>query len=53
MKTTNGYFTLRPLTGTLHEDQYTFFYHISFILRMRNASDKSYKQKPKNTFCVQ
>jgi hypothetical protein len=36
-------------TGTLHEQQYTFFITShSFLLRMRNVSDKSFKEN-KNT----
>ena len=37
------------MTGTLHEDQYTFLAIFrSFLLRMRNVSDKSCKEN-KNT----
>jgi len=28
------------MKGTLHEDQYMFLYHTSFVLIMRNFSDK-------------
>jgi hypothetical protein len=39
--------------GTLHEDQYTFFNKSrSFLLRVRNVSDKSCREN-QNTFCVQ
>jgi hypothetical protein len=39
------------IMGTLHEDQYTLLV-ISRSLRMRNVSDKSFREK-QNTFCVQ
>ena len=32
------------MTGTLHEVQYTFFTSRSFLLRLRNVSDKGYKE---------
>ena len=42
------------MTGTLHEDQYSFLIiSRSFLLRMRNVSDKSCRGKSKHTFCVQ
>ena len=36
-------YNLTRINGTLHEDQYTFFFIIfrSFLVRMRNVSDKS------------
>ena len=37
------------MKGTLHEDQYIFFYHIPLILlRMRNISDKRCKENKKS-----
>jgi len=42
------------ITGTLHEDQYTFFIiSSSFLLRMRNVSEKSCEENQNITFCVQ
>jgi hypothetical protein len=36
--------------GNLHEDQYTFFYHIcSILLRMRKVSDKSCTENKNHT----
>jgi len=32
------------MTGTLHEDQYTFFTSRSFLLILRNVSDNGYKE---------
>ena len=32
------------MTGTLHEDHYTFFTTRSFLLILRNVSDKGYKE---------
>ena len=44
---------LTKMTGTLHEDQYTFFITSrSVLLRMRNVSDKRYREN-QNTFYVQ
>jgi len=40
------------VTGTLHEDQYTFFLIISHsvLLRMRNVSDKSCRENQNTNF---
>jgi len=41
------------MKATLHEAQYTFFIiSRSFLLRVRNVSDKSYTEN-QNIFCVQ
>ena len=41
-------------TGALHEDQHTFFDHISMnSLRMRNVPEESCREYKKNTFYVQ
>ena len=50
----NFHENLTKITGTLHEDQYTFMIiSRSFLLRMRNVSvKKSYKEN-RNTFYVQ
>jgi len=41
-------FKLEKNNGTLHEDQYTFFtLSRSFLLRMRNASNRKVVQKIK------
>jgi len=32
------------MTGTLHEDRYTFFISRSFLLILRKVSDKDYKE---------
>jgi len=51
MKTNNGYFTWRPITGTLHKDLHTFLIiSRSFLLRMRNLSDK--RRENQNTHFV-
>jgi hypothetical protein len=40
------------MTGTLHEEQYTFFIiSRSFLLRMRNVPDKSCREN-QNTYIV-
>jgi hypothetical protein len=45
---------LTRITGTLHEDQYTFLIvPRSFLIRMRNFSDKSCRENQKHTFYVQ
>jgi len=41
---------LRRKTGTLHEDQYTLFITRSFLLRMRNVSDKSCRENQNTHF---
>jgi hypothetical protein len=39
------HYNLTRITGTLHEDQYTFLIiSPSFLLRMRNVPDKSYRE---------
>jgi len=39
------------MTGTLHEDQYTFFIiSRSFLLRMRNVPDKSRRENQNTHF---
>jgi endoglucanase Acf2 len=44
--------TLTWMTGTLHEDQYTFLIiSHSFLLRMKNVSDKSCKEN-QNTYFI-
>jgi len=40
------------MMGTLHEDQYTFLIiSRSFLLRMRNISDKSCRESQKTYLC--
>jgi len=40
------------ITGILHDDQYTFFIiSLSFLLRMRNVSDKIWREFQKNILC--
>jgi len=42
------------MTGTLHEDQYTFLIvSCSFLLWKKNISDQSCRRQPQNTFYVQ
>jgi hypothetical protein len=44
----------QKITGTLHEDRYTFFIiSRSLICRMRNISDKNLCRKLKHAFYVQ
>ena len=38
------------MTGTLHEDQYTFFIISRLVLRMRNVSEKSYRETQNTHF---
>ena len=47
------HYNLTTTTGTLHEDRYTFFIiSRSFLLRMKNVSDKSCREN-QNTFYLQ
>jgi len=48
-----SHYNLTTITGTLHEDQYTFLIiSRSTLLRMSNVSDKSCRENQK-AFCVQ
>ena len=38
------------MTGTLHEDRYTFLISLSVFLRMRNVSDKSCRETQNTHF---
>jgi hypothetical protein len=41
------------MTGTLHEDQYTFFIRSrSYFLRMRNIPDKSFRENQNTHFTI-
>ena len=42
------------IKGTLYEDQYTcLFISLSILIRMRNISDRYFRENEKNIFCVQ
>ena len=46
-----GQQNIKKITGTLHEDQYTFMtISCSFVLRMRNVSVKSYRGNQNTQF---
>ena len=40
------------MTCTVHEDQHTFFDHITVFLRMRNVLDKSFGENKNTSFYV-
>jgi hypothetical protein len=46
----SSFIKINRITGTLHEDQYTFLITSRSILRMRNVWDKSYREN-KNILC--